>query len=92
MLPPPLQVYNEYVQAYSKLQGLGQYYEVGAVFNSPRACMRAETIAQHVAFAAFSMNDLTALTFGCERSDAEKFFPQYIYDKIYLVRLRCDCT
>jgi phosphoenolpyruvate synthase/pyruvate phosphate dikinase len=62
------------------------------VFNSPRACLRARTIAQHVAFTAFSINDLTALTFGCERSDAEKFFPQYIFDKIYLVSTRVCCV
>ena len=36
-------------------------------------------------FAAWSVDDLTALTFGCEKHDAEKFFPHYIYDKIYLV-------
>jgi phosphoenolpyruvate synthase/pyruvate phosphate dikinase len=63
------------------------YYTIGVVFNSPRSCLRAETIAQcsGVSCAAFSANDLTALTFGCERGDAEKFFPQYIFDNIYLV-------
>jgi hypothetical protein len=81
-----VQVFDGYAQQHPQLAGFGEYYEIGAVFNSPRACLRAETIARHVAFAAFSANDLTALTFGCERQDAEKFFPQYIYDKIYLVR------
>jgi phosphoenolpyruvate synthase/pyruvate phosphate dikinase len=80
-----VQVFDEYAQQHPQLAGFGEYYEIGAVFNSPRACLRAETIARHVAFAAFSADDLTALTFGCERQDAEKFFPQYIYDKIYLV-------
>jgi pyruvate,orthophosphate dikinase len=83
----PTQVFNEFAQTHPRLQNIGQYYEIGAVFNSPRACLRAHSIAQHVAFTAFSINDLTALTFGCERSDAEKFFPQYIFDKIYLVCL-----
>jgi phosphoenolpyruvate synthase/pyruvate phosphate dikinase len=69
------------------IQNIGKYYEIGVVFNSPRSCLRAETIAQcsGVSCAAFSANDLTALTFGCERGDAEKFFPQYIFDNIYLV-------
>jgi phosphoenolpyruvate synthase/pyruvate phosphate dikinase len=84
-----VQVFDEYAQQHPQLAGLGEYYEIGAVFNSPRACLRAETIARHVAFAAFSADDLTALTFGCERQDAEKFFPQYIYDKIYLVSAKC---
>ena len=78
-------MFNEYTVMHPSLQGLGQYYEIGAVFNSPRACLRAQTIAPHVTFVAFSVNDITALTFGCERSDAEKFFPHYIFDKIYLV-------
>ena len=79
-------MFTEYSQKYPmQISTAGRYYEVGAVFNSPRACLRAETIARSVSFAAFSSSDLTALTFGCTRRDAEKFFPQYIYDKIYLV-------
>ena len=46
-----------------------------------------QTVGKQVSFAAFSVDDLTALTFGCQKDDAEKFFPHYIYDKIYLVSL-----
>jgi phosphoenolpyruvate synthase/pyruvate phosphate dikinase len=58
------QVFDEHAQQHSQLACLGEYYEIGTVFNSPRACLRAETIARHVGFAAFSGVDLTALTFG----------------------------
>eukprot|EP01032_Pedospumella_encystans_P014255 gene14255-16387_t len=80
------QVHSEYCQQHSMLASIdpATLYEVGAVFNSPRACLRAETVGKQVSFAAFSVDDLTALTFGCQKDDAEKFFPHYIYDKIYL--------
>jgi len=48
-----------------------------------------QTVGRQVGFAAWSVDDLTALTFGCEKHDAEKFFPHYIYDKIYLVSECC---
>jgi len=79
------QVHAEYAQNFEQLQSLNaKFYEIGVIFNSPRSCLRAETIAPFVSAAAFNTKDITMLTFGTERGDAEKFFPQYIYDKIYL--------
>lgn len=78
------QVYDEAKKANEKVGLVSTFYSVGVIFNSPRSCLRAETIAPHVMHVAFNTHDLTMQTFGCDREDAEKFFPQYIFDKIYM--------
>lgn len=79
------QVYQEYAEKNERIGAVSQFFTIGAIFNSPRACLRAETMASKVSHVAFNTKDLTMQVFGCDREDAEKFFPRYVYDKIYMV-------
>jgi pyruvate,orthophosphate dikinase len=45
----------------------------------PRACVTADEIAKHAEFFSFGTNDLTQMTFGFSRDDAEgKFLQRYL--------------
>src|SRR3989442_3439790 len=49
----------------------------------PRACIRADEIAEHADFFSFGTNDLTQTTLGLSRDDAEgKFLTRYLEDGI----------
>ena len=52
-------------------------YRVGTMIEIPRACIIADKIAKHADFFSFGTNDLTQLTFGYSRDDAEKFIDIY---------------
>ena len=52
-------------------------YKVGTMIEIPRACVVADKIAEHADFFSFGTNDLTQLTFGYSRDDAEKFIDIY---------------
>lgn len=52
-------------------------YKVGTMIEIPRACLIADKIAKHADFFSFGTNDLTQLTFGYSRDDAEKFIDIY---------------
>ena len=52
-------------------------YKVGTMIEIPRACIIADRIAKHADFFSFGTNDLTQLTFGYSRDDAEKFIDIY---------------
>ncbi|ADV65997.1 pyruvate, phosphate dikinase [Deinococcus maricopensis] len=52
---------------------------IGTMIEIPRACVTAGEIAQYADFFSFGTNDLTQLTFGYSRDDAQgKFIPQYL--------------
>ena len=51
--------------------------KIGAMIELPRACMRADRIAEFVDFFSFGTNDLTQTTFGISRDDAGKFLSSY---------------
>jgi len=54
-------------------------YKFGTMIELPRACVTADEIAQHADFFSFGTNDLTQMTFGFSRDDAEgKFLQQYL--------------
>lgn len=58
-------------------------YRFGTMIEVPRACIVADKIAQHVEFFSFGTNDLTQMTFGYSRDDAEaKFIPYYLENNI----------
>lgn len=58
-------------------------YKFGTMIEVPRACIVADKIAQYVEFFSFGTNDLTQMTFGYSRDDAEaKFIPFYLENKI----------
>lgn len=52
-------------------------YKIGTMIEIPRACLVADEIANYAEFFSFGTNDLTQLTFGYSRDDAEKFIDIY---------------
>jgi pyruvate,orthophosphate dikinase len=58
-------------------------YLVGTMIELPRACIRADEIADHADFFSFGTNDLTQTTLGLSRDDAEgKFLTRYLEDGV----------
>ncbi len=58
-------------------------YHCGTMIELPRACVRADEIAEHADFFSFGTNDLTQTTLGFSRDDAEgKFLTHYLDDGI----------
>ncbi len=58
-------------------------YHCGTMIELPRACIRADEIAEHADFFSFGTNDLTQTTLGFSRDDAEgKFLTHYLDDGI----------
>ncbi|MGH2931421.1 MAG: pyruvate, phosphate dikinase [Gaiellaceae bacterium] len=58
-------------------------YVVGTMIELPRACMRADEIAEHADFFSFGTNDLTQTALGFSRDDAEgKFLTRYLEDGV----------
>lgn len=54
-------------------------YQFGTMIEIPRACVTADEIAHHAEFFSFGTNDLTQMTFGYSRDDAEgKFLQKYL--------------
>ena len=54
-------------------------YKFGTMIELPRACVTADEIAVHADFFSFGTNDLTQMTFGFSRDDAEgKFLQHYL--------------
>jgi pyruvate,orthophosphate dikinase len=49
-------------------------YEFGSMIETPRAAVTAGTVAETAEFFSFGTNDLTQMTFGISRDDAEKAF------------------
>jgi pyruvate,orthophosphate dikinase len=58
-------------------------YLVGTMVELPRACVRADEIAEHADFFSFGTNDLTQTALGFSRDDAEgKFLTHYLDDGV----------
>ncbi len=58
-------------------------FKFGTMIEIPRACWVADQIADHAEFFSFGTNDLTQMTFGYSRDDAEGgFLLKYVEDKI----------
>jgi pyruvate,orthophosphate dikinase len=55
-------------------QGISLGYKIGTMIETPRAALTADEIAEHAAFISFGTNDLTQMTFGISRDDAEGGF------------------
>jgi pyruvate,orthophosphate dikinase len=55
------------------------HYKFGTMIEVPRGALTADQIAEHAEFFSFGTNDLTQMTFGYSRDDAEgKFLLQYV--------------
>ncbi|MCW5937937.1 MAG: pyruvate, phosphate dikinase [Fimbriimonadaceae bacterium] len=58
-------------------------YLFGTMIEIPRAALTSAEIAEFAQFFSFGTNDLTQMTFGYSRDDAEgKFLQKYVEDKI----------
>ena len=58
-------------------------YKFGTMIEVPRAALTADEIATYAQFFSFGTNDLTQMTFGISRDDAEgKFLLKYVEEKI----------
>jgi pyruvate,orthophosphate dikinase len=58
-------------------------YKFGTMIEIPRAALTADEIATEAEFFSFGTNDLTQMTFGFSRDDAEsKFLPIYLNKEI----------
>ena len=64
-------------------KGIDIDYQFGTMIEIPRAALTAGEIAEKAQFFSFGTNDLTQMTFGISRDDAEKgFLIEYIEKKI----------
>jgi pyruvate,orthophosphate dikinase len=64
-------------------QGIKIDYKFGTMIEIPRAALTAGQIAEMAQFFSFGTNDLTQMTYGISRDDAEKgFLIEYIEKKI----------
>lgn len=58
-------------------------YQFGTMIEIPRAALTADAVAEYAEFFSFGTNDLTQMTFGFSRDDAEaKFLGKYVENKI----------
>ncbi|WP_374213227.1 pyruvate, phosphate dikinase [Psychromarinibacter sediminicola] len=58
-------------------------YRLGVMAETPRACLRADEIAQHATFLSFGTNDLTQMTYGLSRDDAGRFMSDYVNQGVF---------
>jgi pyruvate, orthophosphate dikinase len=64
-------------------KGIHVDYSFGTMIEIPRAALTADEIAEHAEFFSFGTNDLTQMTFGYSRDDAEgKFLGKYLEKRI----------
>ncbi len=60
-------------------KGVEVEYKFGTMIEIPRACVTADEIAREAEFFSFGTNDLTQMTFGYSRDDAEaRFLLEYV--------------
>jgi pyruvate,orthophosphate dikinase len=58
-------------------------YLCGTMIELPRACLKADEIAEAAEFFSFGTNDLTQTTFGISRDDSARFMDDYIRKGIW---------
>ncbi|MFX0076595.1 MAG: putative PEP-binding protein, partial [Candidatus Hermodarchaeota archaeon] len=74
-----LEIAEETIKNY----GVELEYKFGTMIEIPRAALTADEIAMEAEFFSFGTNDLTQMTFGFSRDDAEgKFLPVYLSKEI----------
>jgi pyruvate, orthophosphate dikinase len=78
-----LRIAREQLEAVAKevmlKSGTNIEYKFGTMIEVPRACVTANEIAEYAEFFSFGTNDLTQMTFGFSRDDAEgKFLQHYL--------------
>jgi len=71
--------------AVQKEKGARLNYSVGTMIELPRACLRAEEIAEAAEFFSFGTNDLTQTVFGLSRDDSASFLADYMNRGIFKI-------
>jgi pyruvate,orthophosphate dikinase len=67
----------------AKEQGVRLDIKIGTMIEVPRAALTAGQVAEQAQFFSFGTNDLTQMTYGVSRDDAEgKFLNRYVSDGI----------
>jgi pyruvate,orthophosphate dikinase len=70
---------EEIARQVMKEKGVNVEYKFGTMIEIPRAAITADEIATLAQFFSFGTNDLTQMTFGYSRDDAEaRFLLQYV--------------
>jgi pyruvate,orthophosphate dikinase len=70
-------------KAVEEKAGVKVEYKFGTMIEVPRGALTADEIAREASFFSFGTNDLTQMTFGFSRDDAEGgFLLKYVEDKI----------
>ena len=74
---------EEVAQRVMDANGVEIEYQFGTMIEIPRAAITADQVAEYAEFFSFGTNDLTQMTFGFSRDDAEgKFLNNYVEQKI----------
>jgi len=74
---------EEHVKQYSEESGLQLNIPVGTMIELPRAALIAGELASVADFFSFGTNDLTQMTYGLSRDDAQaRFLSQYLEQRI----------
>ena len=64
-------------------KGVNVEYKFGTMIEIPRAALTSSEVAEYAEFFSYGTNDLTQMTFGYSRDDAEgKFLKNYVEQKI----------
>jgi pyruvate,orthophosphate dikinase len=64
-------------------RGASVHYMLGTMIETPRGALVADSIATQAEFFSFGTNDLTQMTMGFSRDDANKFLPAYLKKGLY---------
>jgi pyruvate,orthophosphate dikinase len=81
-----LEILREQIEAIGERVGVerGRDYTLGTMIELPRACLRADEIAEEADFFSFGTNDLTQTALGFSRDDIEgKILARYIDVKVF---------
>ena len=76
---------EEVAQQVMTEKGVEIEYQFGTMIEIPRAALTADQVAEYAEFFSFGTNDLTQMTFGFSRDDAEgKFLNKYVENRILM--------
>lgn len=81
-----LALLREQIEGLAAERGLerGKDYSIGTMMELPRACLRADSIANETDFYSFGTNDLTQTALGFSRDDIEgRILARYIEMKVF---------
>jgi pyruvate, orthophosphate dikinase len=81
-----LELLREQIEGLGAERGLerGKDYTIGTMIELPRACLRADSIANETDFYSFGTNDLTQTALGFSRDDIEgRILSRYIEMKVF---------